>query len=93
MCWHEEGSGREETRGGGGVGLLFERHVSGPHNTTSMKKEAARGRETTKERAKEGKKKSCEALTDDLTAETEFVFCLEMSDALPERERERGRDG
>lgn len=28
-------------------------------------------------------------MTDDLTGETEFVFCREMSDALPVRERER----
>lgn len=44
------------------------------------------------EREQERKKKSYEALTDDLTGETEFVFCREMSDALPVREREMERE-
>ena len=31
-------------------------------------------------------------MTDDLTGETEFVFCREMSDALPGRERDGKRE-
>lgn len=79
---------------GGGELLLFEKRVSGLHNTasTEMKqRQSARERKRQSERARKKKKKSCEALTDDLTGETEFVFCREMSDALPVRERDGKR--
>lgn len=69
---------------------MFEKRVSGLHNTasTEMKqRQRERGRERGRERARKEKKNSCAALTDDLTGETEFVFCREMSDALPVRER------
>lgn len=73
---------------------MFEKRVSGLHNTasTEMKqRQSARERKRQRESKKE-KKKSYEALTDDLTGETEFVFCREMSDALPVREREMERE-
>lgn len=84
---------------------MFEKRVSGLHNTasTEMKqRQRARKRERERDGEKEAereskkeeekKKNSCAALTDDLTGETEFVFCREMSDALPVRERERERE-
>ena len=74
---------------------MFEKRVSGLHNTasTEMKqRQRERGRERGRERARKREKNSCAALTDDLTGETEFVFCREMSDALPVRERDGKRE-
>lgn len=79
---------------GGGELLLFEKRVSGLHNSasTEMKQRQRKGE---RKRQREREKNSCAALTDDLTGETEFVFCWEMSDALPgrEKDREKKRDG
>lgn len=73
---------------------MFEKRVSGLHNTasTGMKQRQSERERKRQRESKKEKKKSCEALTDDLTGETEFVFCREMSDALPERERERWKE-
>lgn len=70
----------------GGELLLFEKRVSGLHNTPSTEMKQT-GRKGGKERnLDEGRKKQfCEALTDDLTGETQFVFGCMMSDALPVR--------
>lgn len=85
----QRGNPQWRWRGGGGELLLFRKHVSGPHNTTSMEMKQRNGEEQPKrEQRRKRKKKVFEASTDDLTAETEFVFCLEMSDALPAREEE-----
>lgn len=97
--------------GCGGELLLFEKRVSGLHNSasTEMKQRQRKGRRKRqrhreseswesekgggRKKRRRGEKNSCAALTDDLTGETEFVFCREMSDALPGRGRERDGDG
>lgn len=80
---------------GGDELLLFEKRVSGLHNTASTEmKQRHRRREEEKaaERERRAQERKKTSLTDDLTGETEFVFCREMSDALPVREMERGRE-